>query len=120
MNGVAIKAPAPAIIPLIDGILYSSLSEKKPPATEAVKPPPITVTAFIIAYWETWSGYLCSKKVEPAKPSVYPAANLKKAAMTKYTKHLFLNKITVFCLKLKVASLKNKESLSLSSAVSTK
>ena len=45
MKGVAANAPTPAISPFIDGTLLSSLSERKPPSTEAGSPPPTIMKA---------------------------------------------------------------------------
>ena len=45
MKGTAVRAPTPAIRPFIDGTFFSSLSERRPPRTEAGSPPPTIIKA---------------------------------------------------------------------------
>ena len=68
-KGVAIRAPAPAMSPFIDGIWSSRRSDKYPPDIEAGRPPPIIVTVTVTEMLEIWSGHLCSKKLPERSPT---------------------------------------------------
>lgn len=98
MKGQAANAPRPAIRPLIIGCLCSNLSERYPPVKLEGRPPPITITEAMYAYYELLSGYLCKKKVALQKPREYPPKNLKKLAIVRYTKHGFFANRIHFCI----------------------
>ena len=98
MKGVAASAPPPAIIPLIEPIVGSYLSESHPPISDAGRPPPTTITVFMTEKsWTSYgSGYLCSKNPAHRNPRAYPPKKRKNPANMRETKHQLVARILHF------------------------